>query len=69
MEEFKVGDVVYLKDGSSAAMTLDDLGDETGMLKALCVWHDKNHKPQSQRYSLESLTKENPNKPLGIYKA
>lgn len=61
MENFKIGEVVYLKSGS-AAMTV--VSEHNG--SHTVVWHDKNGTEQRSSYPGAALTKDDPNKPLGI---
>ena len=62
-ENIVVGDVVYLKSGSTA-MTVEEIYNDL----ALCSWQDKEDKGIEKQYKLTSLTKVKPgNTPLGIY--
>ncbi|OGU67259.1 MAG: hypothetical protein A2499_15900 [Stygiobacter sp. RIFOXYC12_FULL_38_8] len=65
MNNFKIGDVVYLKSGSPA-MTVTSLSED----HCHVAWHDQG-KEHTGYYPLEALTKENPNSvpPSGFQKS
>ena len=54
MENFKIGDVVYLKSGSKA-MTITDISGD----KCYVVWH-KDGEERISCYTSQALTKDNP---------
>ncbi len=56
MNNFKIGDVVYLKSGSDA-MTITYI-EKNNHYKV--TWIDKSGKPHYGSYPKEALTKENP---------
>lgn len=61
MENFKIGDVVYLKSGSQP-MTIAYLASDG---KVHTIWHTKDSSPNNGVYPPETLTKDAPNKPQG----
>ncbi|WP_151960830.1 YodC family protein [Acinetobacter bereziniae] len=62
MNEFKEGDVVYLKSGGPA-MTITEINDADYVW---CTWFDKNQEVQGQAFSKVSLSSKSPNAPLVI---
>lgn len=62
-ENIVIGNVVYLKSGSTA-MIVEEIENDL----ALCSWHDKDGKDREKQYKLTSLTKAKPGStPLGIF--
>lgn len=55
MENFEIGDLVYLKSGSPH-MTVSSKDGEFCHVE----WFDNNQQPKSNRYHSSTLTKENP---------
>jgi len=55
MDEFQIGDIVYLK-GGTLKMTVIEITDD----KCIVAWHDKNGKEHSSKYSFKALTTNDP---------
>ena len=60
MENFQIGDIVYLKSGS-IAMTIISASERS----CTVVWHDKNGTEQRTSYPPQALTKDDRNKTIG----
>lgn len=59
MNEFKEGDVVYLKSGGPA-MTITEISDGDSVW---CTWFCKNNELKGQSFIKSSLTTSNPSMP------
>lgn len=62
MNEFKEGEVVYLKSGGPA-MTITEAGSADYVW---CTWFTKNNELQGQAFAKSSLTTSNPDKPIVV---
>lgn len=60
MEDFKVGDVVFLKSGS-APMTIEIFNQDGSLMsQCVCIWHDAKGNLKKANYNPETLTKKDP---------
>ena len=54
MAEIKEGNTVVLKSGGPT-MTIKSIFNDDGVPTAMCIWFDKDEKPQQMPYSLNVL--------------
>jgi uncharacterized protein YodC (DUF2158 family) len=55
--KFNKGDAVALKSGGATMIIHSTAPEIIGRehVRAICVWHDKNHYPQTEQYDFELL--------------